>query len=161
MSQEEFANKIGYSRIQLSRFETGQVLPDNDTLRKIARLTNTHPAYLKGDTDIKDYSAYLLEDETAAMEGLSEYEKSIQIEISKKQTFFELCGVQYQNVDSEDFYIVDEFRPHRVYNGPHELTIPECGGKVYLSDEDLQTLFTLMHDVISFECFRLKERRSQ
>lgn len=65
MTQQELADKLGFSRGQLANYEQGQREPDYDTLQKIADFFEVSTDYLLGRTDdrFSKKSVFLEDDE--------------------------------------------------------------------------------------------------
>lgn len=77
LTQEEFAQKIGYTRTAISAWEIGRNEPSNADTVKIANFFNVSTDYLLGKTDIRNYDKDEQEFRFAyhkEMEGLSEQE---------------------------------------------------------------------------------------
>lgn len=77
LTQEEFAQKIGYTRTAISAWEIGRNEPSNADTVKIADFFNVSTDYLLGKTDIRNYDKDEQEFRFAyhkEMEGLSEQE---------------------------------------------------------------------------------------
>lgn len=54
LTQEEFAEKIGYTRTAVSAWEIGRNEPSNSDVIKIAEFFNVTTDYLLGKTDIRN-----------------------------------------------------------------------------------------------------------
>ncbi len=162
VSQESFADMIGLSdRTQVYRYEKGQAVPGKKRLKKIAEIANTTVAYLLGETDIKDPLLYYQATETAADEGYSEYIAEETAKVEHLKSFFNRCGYLYENISNEacyEFAVFDGKQPI----GPHKLTDKTgLSDPLYLSDEEIKSLFANMSDALAFECFRIIRRRDK
>lgn len=162
VSQENFADMIGLSdRTQIYRYEKGQAVPGKKRLKKIADVANTTVAYLLGETDIKDPLLYYQATEAAADEGYSEYIAEETAKIEHLKSFFNRCGFLYENIGNEaryDFAVFDNKQPA----GPHKLTDKRgLTDTLYLSDEEINGLFSNMSDALAFECFRILRMRDK
>ena len=77
LTQEEFAQKIGYTRTAISAWEIGRNEPSNADTIKIADFFNVSTDYLLGKTDIRNYDKDEQEFRFAyhkEMEGLTDEE---------------------------------------------------------------------------------------
>ena len=54
LTQEEFAQKIGYTRTAISAWEIGRNEPSNDDMVKLANYFNVSTDYLLGKSDIRN-----------------------------------------------------------------------------------------------------------
>lgn len=54
LTQEQFANKIGFSRTAISAWEIGRNEPSNDDTIKLANFFGVSTDYLLGKTDIRN-----------------------------------------------------------------------------------------------------------
>lgn len=68
LTQEEFAQKIGFSRTAISAWEIGRNEPSNADTIKIANFFGVSTDYLLGKTDLKDNTVKIFADAVQAIE---------------------------------------------------------------------------------------------
>jgi transcriptional regulator with XRE-family HTH domain len=54
LTQEELGKKIGQTKSNISKYETGSLEPGIDTLRELAKIFNVSLDYLMGESDIRN-----------------------------------------------------------------------------------------------------------
>ena len=155
MSQGDLADKIDYSREQMGRFERGENIPNDSILEKISALFGTHIAYIKGETDIKDFAKYCQSIEAAEDEAAAKQFERLEAQEQGRKRFFSLCGYSYENLDGTAEYEFAGIGDIPPLLGPYRLT-PYVGGDgpAYFGEADLDALIRKIKDLVEFECYR-------
>lgn len=80
LTQEELGKKIGQTKSNISKYETGALEPGIDTIKRLAQIFNVSIDYILGDSDVKNPYEY---------EKYPEATKAINyaIEIAKEQGY--------------------------------------------------------------------------
>lgn len=85
LTQEEFAQKIGYTRTAISAWEIGRNEPSNADTIKIANFFGVSTDYLLGKTDVRNSGEQIDEVLNEAMIGMSKSDYEKLTETQKKQ----------------------------------------------------------------------------
>ena len=85
LTQEEFAEKIGYTRTAVSAWEIGRNEPSNSDTLKIANFFGVTTDYLLGKTDVRDTGEQIDDVLNEAMIGMSKEEYNALTEVQKQQ----------------------------------------------------------------------------
>lgn len=85
LTQEDFAQKIGYTRTAISAWEIGRNEPSNADTVRIAEFFGVSTDYLLGKTDIRNSGKQIDEVLNEAMIGMSKEEYDKLTETQKKQ----------------------------------------------------------------------------
>ena len=85
LTQEEFAEKIGYTRTAVSAWEIGRNEPSNSDTLKIAEYFNVSTDYLLGKSDIRNMGQQIDDVLNEAMIGMSKADYEKLTDIQKKQ----------------------------------------------------------------------------
>ena len=85
LTQEEFAEKIGYTRTAVSAWEIGRNEPSNSDTLKIAEYFNVSTDYLLGKSDIRNTGQQIDDVLNEAMIGMSKADYEKLTDIQKKQ----------------------------------------------------------------------------
>ena len=160
-NKEEFAEKIGYSRPQLYRFEKGIVKPDNVTVKRIAEVLETTVEYLKDETEIKGKKEYWLWLERVEDEALSSFQNEEYAKRKKIETMFMVYGYKYSDLSLTSAFEFQEFSDES-YRGPHLIVpIDNESQKTYLTDEELSEFVNSLQEMANFKIyqFQAKARR--
>ncbi len=168
VSEENFAQMLGISRLTLRRVEDGDIgkteeLRLNDEqISWICTLTNTHPNYVMCETDIKDPAVYHREMSRIEDEALEAYENEEKAKIESLRAFFNECGYLYEYIGNEGWYMFADDGQEPAPAGPHKLTEKDGDADTfYLSSTELEELKSRLSDTIAFEHFRIIRRRDK
>lgn len=154
-TQKDIGNVIYCSAITVARFEKGERGISLDILKLLAKHWNVPVPYLTGETDKTTLLEYYQELDEAESQGLEEESNRLKSERAKLDNFFSLCKFTYQNIFDEPSNCFLSVIDPDAANAPHKL-ISNISPNInsFFTDEELKDLFTKVHELIAFECFK-------
>lgn len=143
-TQGDIANVASCTALTVGRWENETRGVEDAVLELLAKHWGVLPAYLRGETDIKDDPvAFRLEQEQKILDGFTAAvnENEYRIRRARLENLFNLCGFQYQDLfDGQLLHILTD------ENG---FISPAA-----FNDTEMDALLSKIHDLIELECYR-------
>lgn len=147
---KKLADSLGIAESSVRNYASGRRTMRYDAARLFEAKTGIIYLYWTGETDCKTWSDYQSEQEKAESEGQAAYFADERRQEEQLKTLFSRCGFEYENLSR-----IPGFDFSKDAAWPNKLTsIGSPTISACFTDEELESIFSRLHDVVELECFK-------
>lgn len=154
ITYKTLAENIGVAEATVRNYVHLRSTMNREIAHSFQQYTGIIWQYWIGETDCKTLEEYQIEQFEAASEAYNEIQEDERRRIGLYRAIFDSCGFQYENVSYTPAY---EFNPEA--EGSHRITNRDAPKiTAVFSDSEINDLFSRLHDMIEFECYKKSNR---